>query len=1169
MKPTGLCFLLVFTLGIPAFAAPKPLFQSKVVQSAPVEIKVDLAGAKELFLVVGDGGDGIEADWADWMEPVLVMKDGSRMKLTELKAKIAEMGWGNLGVNRNAGGGEMKVGGKPVAFGLGAHAPARIGYDLPADVVAFEAKGAVDNGGTDQGVGSTVSFAVYQEEPPRSLPRTAGLKERYGLATAEEGMQSFTAAPGLVASLFAAEPMVQNPTNIDIDPQGRVWAAECLNYRTYMATREEGDRVVILEDTDGDGRADKEKTFYQAKDLTNPLGICVLPQTKGTKVIVSAAPNVWLLSDDDGDDVAEKAQVLFKVGGEWNYDHQIHAFTFGMDGKFYFNSGNSITKLTWPDGTIVTDHAGNKVTNRGEPYRQGMVFRCDIDLKTGKASNVETLAHNFRNNYEVTLDSFGTMWQSDNDDDGNKGVRINYVMEWGNYGFTDERTGAGWGAQRTNREKEIPQRHWYQNDPGVVPNLMITGQGSPTGITVNEGPGLGNEFSNEIIHCDAGPRVTRAYPVKEQGAGYTAGIVNVLTGTDSWYRPSDLSVAPDGALFVADWYDPGVGGHAMGDHEKDRIMGRVYRVAMPDLVKARVPDFRTADGAAMALTSPNRATQYQAWTSLHAMGAKADSALAALFNGTDPRLAARALGLLSQIDGAEIKWLGAGLRHSNENVRIAAIRLCATLALTRGLDTTPLEEDQELVGKLFNDTPAVRRQLALTLHGASGVEEAWAKLAARHEGKDRWYLEALGIGATGKDDACFDAWLALVGDQWNTPGGRDIIWRLRATKTAIYLTKILEDPATPTEGRLRYMRSFDFLPDSEAKSAALLEIATSGKAPDEVIGEALARLKGRRDPAVEKAVASALKKAQGTAAFVALVREFGAQGQGEVLMETALALGSDPAAGDAIRILLKEPDANALIRRALDGGKPEAVLNLLASSGSQKGLESVLMVVSSAATPSLGESAVRAAAMTPAGAKGLVAMAKEGKFPEKLKPAAGAALRAVQYPDLANDITSLFPMLNRREGASLAPVSELVALSGDAAKGRALFVRTESTCISCHQAGGAGVSVGPALSEIGSKLPKEAIYEAILKPNSGLSMGFETQLFTLRAGGAAAGIVSSETNDEIVLVLPGGATQKLAKNQIMKREKLATSLMPAGLQELFSQTELVDLVEYLSSLQKK
>ena len=174
----------------------------------------------------------------------------------------------------------------------------------------------------------------------------------------------------------------------------------------------------------------------------------------------------------------------------------------------------------------------------------------------GAGVNFEVVGHNFRNNYEVAVDSFGTMWQSDNDDDGNRGVRINYVMEYGNFGYVDELTGAGWQAKRTNMEKEIPLRHWHQNDPGVVPNLLNTGAGSPTGITVYEGNLLPTPFRRAeprkgpvdatpqtvLIHCDAGPSVVRAYLTDPDGAGYkVAKTVNILDGSkkNQWFRPVD------------------------------------------------------------------------------------------------------------------------------------------------------------------------------------------------------------------------------------------------------------------------------------------------------------------------------------------------------------------------------------------------------------------------------------------------------------------------------------------------------------------------------------------------------------------------------------------------------------------------------------------------------
>jgi len=204
---------------------------------------------------------------------------------------------------------------------------------------------------------------------------------------------------------------------------------------------------MILEDTDGDGKADKSKVFYQGTDINSALGICVL----GNKVIVSRSPNVFVFTDDNGDDVPDKKEIMFTgIDGE-QHDHGMHAFIFGPDGKLYFNMGNEGKLLLTASRDTVVDIHGRKVFTNGKPFRQGLALRSDID-----GSHVEVLGHNFRNNFELVVDPFGTIWQSDNDDDGNKGTRINYVMEQGNFGYTDEMTGAGWNARRTNMEKEIP-----------------------------------------------------------------------------------------------------------------------------------------------------------------------------------------------------------------------------------------------------------------------------------------------------------------------------------------------------------------------------------------------------------------------------------------------------------------------------------------------------------------------------------------------------------------------------------------------------------------------------------------------------------------------------------------------------------------------------------------
>ena len=146
-----------------------------------------------------------------------------------------------------------------------------------------------------------------------------------------------------------------------------------------------------------------------------------------------------MFTDNNGDDKPDEKKVLFNVIGGKQHDHGIHAFCFGPDGKLYFNFGNASRGLKTPDDKIIIDKAGNEIRDHRKPYQQGMVFRCDLD-----GSNVETLGWNFRNNWEASVDSFGSIWQSDNDDDGNRGVRINFVMEYGNYGYRDEINGKGW-----------------------------------------------------------------------------------------------------------------------------------------------------------------------------------------------------------------------------------------------------------------------------------------------------------------------------------------------------------------------------------------------------------------------------------------------------------------------------------------------------------------------------------------------------------------------------------------------------------------------------------------------------------------------------------------------------------------------------------------------------
>lgn len=807
MKSTLPLLLTLTSLPALLHAAPaKPVYSSHRVTPETVghsvAIKADLNGARKLYLVVTDGGDGFGCDWTNWVNPVLKGSFGEK-KLTDLKPAKVVTGWGALGVNRNANGDPMKVDGKPVAEGFGVHAPAYLEFDLPEGTSGFIALGALDEGGTRQGGGSTVEFQVYTQEPPAVLTKKReGGGNGGGALEPEPALAALTAGAGLKVETFAAEPMLLSPSSIDVDHLGRVWVAEIVNYRKHNGKRESGDRILVLEDSDKDGKADKQTVFYEGKDITSPHGVTVL----GNRVIVAANGSVFVLTDDNSDLKSDRKEVLFTGIRGAQHDHGIHAFHFGPDGKYYFNFGNESGQLKDKDGKPVVDKSGNEVNSEGKPYRQGMIFRCDPD-----GSNVETLAWNFRNNWEVAVDSFGTLWQSDNDDDGNQSVRINYVMPYGNYGFRDELTGAAWSKGDAKTKEDIVTRHWHLTDPGVVPNLLHTGAGSPTGIVVYEGDLLPSVFHNQMIHCDAGPNIVRSYPVKKAGAGYSAETVKILEGSgDRWFRPSDVSVAPDGSLIIADWYDPGVGGHAMGDLDR----GRIYRVTPEGHKGYQNPalDLKTADGAIAALSNANEEARYQGYTALKAMGEAAVPALEKLAASAKPHLQARALWLLAQVPGKAESTVAKALADKNEDLRITGLRIGLQHAMSPAKLSAGLAKDP---------SAAVRREAAISLRFDKSPEAdaVWATLASQHDGKDRWAIEALGIGADLSWDARLAAYLKVVPAPESNPGGRDVLWRSRARDSAAHLAKIIKGDAVPEAEKDRFMRAFDYQPTAEKDKA--------------------------------------------------------------------------------------------------------------------------------------------------------------------------------------------------------------------------------------------------------------------------------------------------------------------------------------------------------------
>ena len=951
---------------------------------------------------------------------------------------------------------------------------------------------------------------------------------------------------GLEVELFASEPMITNPTNISVDPMGRVWVCEAYNYDVAPEQRDEkGDRIVVLEDTDHDGKADKRTIFYQGTDLLLPLGVMVL----GDKIYVTCSPNIFIFTDANNDLVPERKDILFTRMSKG--EHSTHSMSPGPDGMIYFSVGNYTRNMVDSAGNPLVDKSGFIISQSGDPFLGGMVMRCSADGK-----NIEVLGHNFRNNYEPCIDSYGNIWQSDNDDDGNESCRINFVMYYGNYGFLDEKSKASWTTNRINLEETIPERHWHQGDPGVVPNVLITGAGSPSGMTFYEGTLLPPVFRNTPIHAEPYYNVVRAYLPARKGAGYTLEIEDLLKSKDKWFRPIDVATAPDGSLFIADWYDPILGGGAAADATK----GRIYRVARETNTYSTVaPDLLTLEGSIAAFKNPNPETRYIGFQRVMEFGSKASAALHEVWRSENDVFRARALWILARRDSSDA-FLQNALTDKSVDIRIAAVRAIA-------------QYKSNVIPYLYraasDENASVRREVALALRYTATTEAAdlWVELAKKHDGKDRWYLEALGIASDLHADLFFETWRQKVAVDVNNKAHRDIIWRSRSKYALPLLAEIIRNTSDPKLYQ-RYFRAFDFHAD-KSKTPVLISLLSLDR-PDSKGLSVLALRQMDTDqikmtPILEKALEHALQETRGTVAYVNLVDKFSLKDKRDELLKIAIKQG-DQGAGPVAADLLIKFDAADILEKALQANDSTSIglLKSLKGKGNADVVELVSEVVQdNSQSTNSRKTAVQILGSSWPGEEKLLLLVQDPSFPDALKPAAASVLFNVYRSRIQREAAQYLPKPSARE-SNLPSIKQLMASSGNSANGQLIF---KTYCISCHKIKQDGVKFGPELSLIGDKLSKEGLYRSILYPDEGVSYGYESTLVKLTDGSESMGIVANETADEIVLNLPGGSPITLPRTKIRETGASDKSLMPF-LAGSMTEQELVDLVEYLSSLKR-
>ena len=306
----------------------------------------------------------------------------------------------------------------------------------------------------------------------------------------------------------------------------------------------------------------------------------------------------------------------------------------------------------------------------------------------------------------------------------------------------------------------------------------------------------------------------------------------------------------------------------------------------------------------------------------------------------------------------------------------------------------------------------------------------------------------------------------------------------------------------------------------------------------------------------KEAIGRYLTATAGSEEYFRLVEKFRVSEQRETLLGLAGGGSGAAAAGQAVKLLYQLGEGAAVTAAGL--------LEVLAGVGSRETAEAAYgFLAKPDASMEVRDAVVKGLGRHGEGQRLLLEAAKGGKLPAEVRDAVAAVLATATDETIRTEAATVIPMT---AAVKLAPVAELAKRTGDVTKGQVVYM---TYCFTCHQVNGVGVDFGPALSEIGSKLAKEAMYDAVLNPSAGISFGFEGWEVTMKDGTVWTGMIASETDAELSLKVPGGILQKCAKGDVTGRKKLAASLMTPNLGTVIPEADLVDLVEYLGSLKKK
>jgi putative membrane-bound dehydrogenase-like protein len=990
---------------------------------------------------------------------------------------------------------------------------------------------------------------LYAQKPApvenvSSLPSRSPLDERKALHV----------PPGFEVQLVAADPEIQKPLNLAFDDRGRLWVTDTIEYPYPAADGvKPRDTVKILSDFGPDGRAGKIETF--ADGLNIPIGL--LPMPSGDAALVHSIPNVYLLRDSDGDGKADVKERFYGEIGHRDTHGMTNAFTWGYDGWIYACHGFS------NDSQVAGKDRKPIAMNSGNTYR----MRPD-------GSHAEYVTHGQVNPFGLAFDPLGNLYSCDCHS------RPVYQLLRGAYypSFGKPDDGLGFGPEMVSHD---------HGSTGIAGISYYTADQFPEAYrgTVF----IGNVVTNRINHDKVEWRGASPKGIEQP---------DFVWSEDNWFRPVDIELGPDGALYVADFYNRIIGHYEvpLTHPGRDRSSGRIWRIVYKGTEGSPAPALpatvdRTrsnVDALIADLASPTLPVRITAANQLvERGGAEAVEKLTDLLNGKDkpaPQVV-HALWVLDRLGKLDDPLL---LRVADAPSD-ATIHVHSLLILVDRSALPPLM--QTFVLRSLDDASAHVRKAAaqvlgahpdpnhirplLALRQSTAAEDSHllhvARMALRDQFRDKevWpKLDALTLTPRDKADVA------------------DVAVAVPSAEAAAFLLAHLQDSKESPENVGRYVHHVARYGAKETNGPLLALVKAGERSPSERIGLLRMIQQGaqeRGEPASPEIRTEALGLVQSlldsksddvVGQGIGAVRDLHLQ---EAIPSLDAVFGRDdlpaPRRAEALSavVVIDQAAGIARLKSALVDGRleprlREAAAIALANVEKPEARAAVLDALTTA-PENVQSTAAAALVRHREGAEALLNAIAAGKASARLlqqRPIT-IGLENAKIPDVADRIKKLLaglPPADQKLRELLDGRREGFARAGhDVAAGSKVF---EAKCGICHQMESKGARIGPQLDGIGTR-GLDRLLEDVLDPNRNVDQMFRTTSLALKDGRVVAGLLLREEGQVLVVADALGKEVRVPKDEVEEKQVMQMSPMPADMALQIPEADFYHLLDYLLS----